>query len=74
LQAIATPVMLVWGDRDPYFPLEVVQELHTHLPNSRLWTTPGQGHCPVWINMGGDSLAAQVFPQRVTEFFPPTGH
>jgi pimeloyl-ACP methyl ester carboxylesterase len=65
LSEISIPVLLVWGDRDFYFPVDIAVELYHSLPNAELWIVPGQGHTPVWSFLGGDSEAERRFKKEV---------
>jgi len=44
--AAQTPVLIVWGDRDPIIPVEHGLAAHAELPNSRLEVFEGAGHFP----------------------------
>ncbi|NLT05357.1 MAG: alpha/beta hydrolase [Solirubrobacterales bacterium] len=44
--AEATPVLIVWGDRDPIIPVEHGLAAHAELPHSRLEVFEGAGHFP----------------------------
>lgn len=48
LAAITAPTLLVSGDRDPLYPLEVAHQLQRALPAAALWVIPGEGHMPVF--------------------------
>jgi pimeloyl-ACP methyl ester carboxylesterase len=48
LERIPTRTLLVFGDRDWAFPVEVVLEAYRALPNAMLWVVPGKGHDPPW--------------------------
>lgn len=37
------PVQLVWGDKDPFFPLERARKMVTEFPNARIAVIPGAG-------------------------------
>lgn len=65
LSEMALPVLLVWGDRDFYFPVDIAVDLYHSLPNARLWVVPGQGHTPIWSFMGGDTDAELRFKKEV---------
>lgn len=65
LSEMTLPVLLVWGDRDFYFPVDIAVDLYHSLPNARLWVVPGQGHTPVWSFMGGDAEAELLFKKEV---------
>lgn len=73
LGALPVRTLLVWGDRDRYFPLEVALEMYRALPRSALWVVPGQGHTPLWENLGGSADAARIFPTIVGKFFSEGG-
>ncbi len=47
LQRIEVPVVLVCGDRDRFYPIEVVEETHRLIPNCALVRYQGQGHMKV---------------------------
>ena len=46
LCGIVPPVLIVHGDRDPYFPIEVPLELYRMLPNAEFCVLPNTGHVP----------------------------
>jgi pimeloyl-ACP methyl ester carboxylesterase len=69
LKQLALPVYMVWGDRDPYFPMEIATELYKSFPNARLWVIPFQGHTPVWQSFGADAVTAEQFATSVRKFF-----
>jgi len=68
LQEITTRTLLVWGDRDDYFPIEFGLELLRSMPNAELMVCPGQGHVPLWPTLGGDDVVASVFPRIAQRF------
>lgn len=68
LKSLPANTLLVWGDRDPAFPLELAMEMYRSLPNGALWVIPQQGHTPLWKDMGGDGAAAAAFPKIAKEF------
>ena len=43
LPRIAAPVLLLWAEDDPTFPLQTAQEALDLLPNAQLRTLPGAG-------------------------------
>jgi pimeloyl-ACP methyl ester carboxylesterase len=69
LPAAKSRTLLVFGDRDEYFPMEIVTELARALPNAELWVVPGQGHTPVRPTLGGSAEAAQHFSTAVRKVF-----
>jgi pimeloyl-ACP methyl ester esterase len=46
IASIATPALLIHGDKDPLMPLAAAQWLHDALPNSQLEIVPGAAHAP----------------------------
>ena len=68
LKTLPINVLIVWGDRDPAFPLEIPMEMYRSLPNAALWVIPQQGHTPLWVDMGGDASAAAAFGKVVKDF------
>lgn len=68
LKTLKANTLLVWGDRDPAFPLEIPMEMYRSLPNAALWVIPQQGHTPLWVDMGGDASAAAAFGKVVKDF------
>ncbi len=69
LSALKVKTLLVWGDRDEYFPLSVPMEMYRALPDAALWVVPGQGHGPLWESFGGAAEAACMFPAVVKKFW-----
>lgn len=48
---ISIPVLVLWGDRDPFTPIDgpvgkYFSSLPSNLPNIELHVLPGVGHCP----------------------------
>lgn len=68
LSQICARALLVWGDHDPYYPIEVAIELYQAIPNAAHWVVPFQGHVPLWPEWGGSPQAAADFPAVVTRF------
>jgi len=44
LAAIACPVAVIWGDRDPYIPFDTARELAERIPHARLVRLRGADH------------------------------
>jgi pimeloyl-ACP methyl ester carboxylesterase len=57
LSTITAETLIVFGDRDPFYPVSIAFELHRAIPRSCLWVVPNGGHGPVF----GDAA-----PQFVT--------
>jgi pimeloyl-ACP methyl ester carboxylesterase len=48
LARIATPTLIVYGDRDPLYPVEMAVAMYRALPAAQLWVVPGAGHGPAF--------------------------
>ena len=48
LSAITARTLIVHGDRDPLYPVELAVELYRGIPNSSLWVVPQGGHGPIF--------------------------
>ena len=46
LAGLRCPVLFIWGENDPLFPLEQAVEAQARLPGSRLLVIAGAGHSP----------------------------
>ena len=46
LGTIKADWLVVQGDDEPIFPLQIALEMHQYIPNSRLWIVPNGGHFP----------------------------
>lgn len=46
LKMLSQPVLLIWGNIDPYAPLKEGHKLDTIIPNAKLFVIPGAAHCP----------------------------
>jgi len=50
LGTITADTLIVFGDRDPLYPVSLAFELCTAIPRSHLWVVPNGGHGPVFGN------------------------
>lgn len=48
LGAITARTLIVHGDRDPLYPVELAVELLRGIPNAALWVIPNGGHGPIF--------------------------
>lgn len=48
LGAITARTLIVHGDRDPLYPVELAVELYRAIPNAALWVVPNGGHGPIF--------------------------
>lgn len=47
LSKIKSKTLIVQGDRDPIYPIELTIEMFRDIPNSYLWVIPNGGHVPI---------------------------
>jgi len=48
LSTVTAETLIVFGDRDPLYPVSLAFELHAAMPGSHLWVVPNGGHGPVF--------------------------
>jgi pimeloyl-ACP methyl ester carboxylesterase len=48
LAAITARTLVVHGDRDPMYPVEMAMDMYRALPGGTLWVVPGGGHVPIF--------------------------
>ena len=51
LSSITTSTLIVYGDRDPLYPVELAVEMYHAVPHSALWVVPNGGHGPVFLTL-----------------------
>ncbi len=56
LSLIKCPTLIVHGDNDGFFPIEIPVEMHKAIPNSFLWIIPNGEHLPVWNTLWSDKF------------------
>ena len=53
LSRITARTLIVYGDRDPLYPVEMGVEMFRAIHGSELWVVPGGGHGPVFLEAAG---------------------
>jgi pimeloyl-ACP methyl ester carboxylesterase len=48
LATITADTLIVFGDRDPFYPVSLAFDLRAAIPRSHLWVVPNAGHGPVF--------------------------
>ena len=48
LSTISARTLIVHGDRDPFYPVNLALEMYAAIPNSYLWIVPNGGHGPIF--------------------------
>jgi pimeloyl-ACP methyl ester carboxylesterase len=62
LSRITAPTLVVYGDRDFLYPVEMAVDMYRAIPKSSLWIVPNGGHGPVFLG------AAPLFAQTALAF------
>ena len=63
LARIAADTLIVYGDRDPLYPVEMAVDMYRAIPRAALWVLPGAGHGPIYLE------AAAPFVKASLDFF-----
>jgi pimeloyl-ACP methyl ester carboxylesterase len=50
LARITAPTLIVYGDRDFLYPVEMAVDIYRAIPRSALWVVPNGGHGPVFLD------------------------
>jgi pimeloyl-ACP methyl ester carboxylesterase len=61
LSAITATTLVVAGDRDPLYPVELAVELYRGIPRASLWVVPNGGHGPIF-NEQRDEFVRRALP------------
>jgi pimeloyl-ACP methyl ester carboxylesterase len=48
LARITAPTLVVHGDRDAFFPVEIAIGMYRHIPKAQLWIVPNGDHVPIY--------------------------
>lgn len=56
LSLIKCPTLIIHGDRDKYFQIDIPVEMYKAIPNSFLWIFPNGGHLPNWKALWSDKF------------------
>jgi pimeloyl-ACP methyl ester carboxylesterase len=60
LATITARTLIVHGDRDPLYPVEMALELYRSIPSSALWVVPNGGHGPIFGEMAAPFAATAL--------------
>lgn len=59
LSTVSARTLIVHGDRDQFFPVEIPLEMYRSIPNALLWIIPQGGHVPIfdpWVPFAPTAL------------------
>jgi pimeloyl-ACP methyl ester carboxylesterase len=62
LATITARTLLVTGDRDPFYPVELAVEMYRAIPRSSLWVVPEALHSPIFLDQ------REAFEAEATRF------
>lgn len=60
LATITARTLIVHGDRDPLYPVELAMEMYRAIPASALWVVPNGGHGPIFGGMAAPFVTAAL--------------
>jgi pimeloyl-ACP methyl ester carboxylesterase len=60
LATIIARTLIVHGDRDPLYPVELALEMYRAIPSSALWVVPNAGHGPIFGAMAAPFVEAAL--------------
>jgi pimeloyl-ACP methyl ester carboxylesterase len=62
LGTIRARTLIVYGDRDPLYPVDMAIEMFHAIPGASLWVMPAQGHAPIFTGGARDDFARASLP------------
>jgi len=68
LSTIKCPTLIIHGDRDSFFPIDIPVNVYKSIPNSYLRVIPNGGHLPFVSNKDG-SIWSNIFISVMKDFF-----
>jgi pimeloyl-ACP methyl ester carboxylesterase len=60
LERITARTLIVHGDRDPFYPVQMAVDLYNGIPDSALWVIPGGAHVPIFNEVRAAFVATAV--------------
>jgi pimeloyl-ACP methyl ester carboxylesterase len=61
LGRITARTLVVYGDRDPLYPVEMALAMYRAIPRSALWVEPNGGHGPIFADPAHFAQKALAF-------------
>lgn len=68
LSTITARTLIVHGDRDPLYPVNLAVEMYSAIPRSYLWIIPNAGHGPILREYTGSGETTQQFAETAMAF------
>ncbi|MGE4053801.1 MAG: alpha/beta fold hydrolase [Vicinamibacterales bacterium] len=60
LGRISARTLIVHGDRDPFYPVQMAVDLYNGIPHSTLWVIPGGAHVPIFGELRAPFVATAL--------------
>lgn len=73
LDAIAAKTLVVHGDRDQFFPLDIPLMIYRAIPEAALWIVPNAGHTDLLEVLASPTGTPTRFPALALEFLKTSG-
>jgi pimeloyl-ACP methyl ester carboxylesterase len=68
LSTITARTLIVHGDRDPLYPLNLALEMYEAIPQASLWVVPNGGHGPIFGEYTGEGETTKHFAEVALTF------
>jgi len=68
LSTIQARTLIVHGDRDPFYPINIAVEMRSAIPRSYLWVVPNGGHGPIFAELMGSGETSDHFVETALRF------
>ena len=68
LATILARTLIVHGDRDPLYPVNLAMEMFAAIPNAYLWVIPNGGHGPIFGDLTGSGETTVRFVETALAF------
>jgi len=68
LSQIKASTLIIHGDRNVFFPVELALEMYQAIPNSYLWIVPNGDHTLLFSEWGGSFPGKEVFANLTLDF------
>jgi len=68
LSTITARTLIVHGDRDPLYPVNLAMEMYEAIPNSYLWVIPNGGHGPIFGEFQDSGESTSHFAKTALAF------
>jgi pimeloyl-ACP methyl ester carboxylesterase len=73
LSRITARTLIVFGDRDPLYPVEIAVAMYRAIPKSAFWIVPNGGHGPVFFEAAPQFVQTTLSFLRASDERPASG-